>query len=101
MKRTLNSKTAISSKKIYDAESQVLFRISFHFHSLIYLTVSPAGVKALQDSGVEVISVDPCADPECVAESAALTRWKFQDLKSANKRRPEVDLVLHGTSESE
>lgn len=73
----------------------------FTFAHLFKALCAAAGVKALQDSGVEVISIDPCSDAELVAESAALTRWKFQDLKSAHKRRPEVGLVLHGTSDSE
>lgn len=67
---------------------------------MVFFNVA-AGVKALQDSGLEVISIDPCSDPECVAESAALTRWKFQDLKNVSKRQREVGLVLHGTSEAE
>ncbi|EFX68021.1 hypothetical protein DAPPUDRAFT_260731 [Daphnia pulex] len=57
------------------------------------------GVKALQEVGIEIVSVDPCSDAECAAESASLTRWQFQDLKNAAKRKPEVDLVLHGSDE--
>lgn len=58
-----------------------------------------AGVKALRDVGVKVVSVDPAGDPECAGESAALTRWHFQELKSPTKRKPEVELVLHGSDE--
>lgn len=76
-----------------------LLRFTFAFF-MVFINVA-AGVKALRDSGVEVISIDPCSDPECAAESAALTRWKFQELKNVNKRQREVDLVLHGTSEAQ
>ena len=57
------------------------------------------GVKALRDVGVDVVSVDPCSDPECAAESAALTSWRFQGLKSESKRKPEVEIVLHSSEE--
>jgi len=57
------------------------------------------GVKALRDVGVDVVSVDPCSDPECVAESAALTAWRFQGLKSESKRKSEVEIVLHSSEE--
>lgn len=70
----------------------------FNFHLLIEL-VSSAGLKALRDVGVDVVSVDPCGDAECAAESASLTRWQFQDLKSVAKRKPDVELVLHGSDE--
>ncbi len=56
-------------------------------------------MTALQEVGVEIVSVDPCSDAECAAESASLTRWQFQDLKSVAKRKPEVELVLHGSDE--
>lgn len=56
-----------------------------------------AGVKVLRDVGVEVVSVDPAGDEQCAAEGAALTRWRFQDLKSPAKRKPDVELVLHGS----
>lgn len=77
-----------------------LLFISFFldFHVIIEL-MSPAGLIALRDVGVEVVSVDPCGDAECAAESASLTRWQFQDLKSADKRKPDVELVLHGSDE--
>jgi len=57
------------------------------------------GLKALRDVGVDVVSVDPCSDPECVAESAALTAWRFQGLKSESKRKSEVEIVLHSSEE--
>ena len=56
-------------------------------------------MTALQEVGVEIVSVDPCSDAECAAESASLTRWQFQDLKSVAKRKPEVELVFHGSDE--
>ena len=53
------------------------------------------GVKALRAQGSSVVSVDPCADAECAGESAALAAWLFQDLKSADKRKPELELICH------
>ncbi|XP_057379571.1 LOW QUALITY PROTEIN: cytosol aminopeptidase-like [Daphnia carinata] len=58
-----------------------------------------AGLKALRDVGVDVVSVDPCGDAECAAESASLTRWQFQDLKGAAKRKPDIEVILHGSDE--
>lgn len=63
------------------------------------IAISPVGLKALRDVGVDVVSVDPCSDPECVAESAALTAWRFQGLKSESKRKSEVEIVLHSSEE--
>jgi len=63
------------------------------------IIISLVGVKALRDVGVDVVSVDPCSDPECVAESAALTAWRFQGLKSESKRKSEVEIVLHSSEE--
>jgi hypothetical protein len=69
------------------------------FFSFLNESYLAAGVKALQEVGIEIVSVDPCSDAECAAESASLTRWQFQDLKNAAKRKPEIDLVLHGSDE--
>ena len=69
--------------------------------SIFVFVAFVAGVKALRSIGAGVISVDPCCDAECAAESAALTTWLFQDLKSPSSRKPKVDLVLHGDNEAE
>lgn len=66
----------------------------------LYLNLFVAGVKALRDVGVEVVSVDPCSDPESAAEGAALARWNFQEFKSPAKRKSEIELVLHGSDET-
>ena len=43
------------------------------------------------------MSVDPANDPEVAAESATLTRWRFQELKT--KKKPDIEVVLHGSDE--
>ena len=57
-------------------------------------------MNALRDVGVEVMSVDSCSDAECAAEGAALAAWRFQELKNASKRKPELDLILYGSDQS-
>ena len=82
-------------------------QVSSHSNFLVNLFLKhhflpfAAGMKALRDVGINVVSVDPASDPECAAEAAALTRWHFQEFKSPTKKKADVDLVLHGTNEIE
>lgn len=102
----MKSKKGTPIKKISDAGLQVYqLEKFFFFHKRTQsilsriIIISLVGVKALRDVGVDVVSVDPCSDPECVAESAALTAWRFQGLKSESKRKSEVEIVLHSSEE--
>lgn len=50
----------------------------------------PAGYKALTDSGLSSVEVDPCSDAEAAAEGAVLSQYVYQELKSKKKERAQV-----------
>ena len=102
IRKTTYWRRGTRSKRIWDAALQALdFFFPFLLVEWVKFDGCPflAGVRALRDVGVDVVSIDPCSDPECAAESAALTRWQFQDLKSAAKRKPDIEVILHGSDE--
>lgn len=53
-------------------------------------TAVAAGCRALEDTDIKKILVDPCGDDESAAEGAHLATFKYQDFKSKKKLIPTV-----------
>lgn len=54
-----------------------------------------AGVRALQDVKCSQVKVDPCGDAQAAAEGAYLSSFKYDELKSKDKQKPDMDLSLY------
>ncbi|XP_006822705.1 cytosol aminopeptidase-like [Saccoglossus kowalevskii] len=57
---------------------------------------SALGARQLRDAGMKQIELDPCTDAQAVAEGATLGLFTFDELKEESKRKPKVNLSLHG-----
>ncbi|PIK33182.1 putative cytosol aminopeptidase-like [Apostichopus japonicus] len=57
-------------------------------------TAVAAGVRALKDVNCIRVRVDPCGDAQAAAEGAFLSAFKYDELKSNSKQKPQMDLSL-------
>ncbi|XP_077992292.1 cytosol aminopeptidase-like [Glandiceps talaboti] len=63
-------------------------------------TAAAVGARQLRDVGIKHIEIDPCTDPQAAAEGASLGLFSYDELKDESKRKPKVEIALHGNQDS-
>ncbi|XP_070539846.1 cytosol aminopeptidase-like [Ptychodera flava] len=63
-------------------------------------TAAAVGARQLRDIGIKDIEIDPSTDAQAAGEGASLGLFAYDELKQESKRKPHVNLSLHGNQDS-